>query len=190
MTHLTLTTEAKISAYLHRSRMAILGALRGQPATVSQIAAQMKVHPANLTRHMRILEQAGLIKLVEKRDTGRNLEKYYASVATTFDVAPEAEVTNVHKAALTMVRSDLSAALANLPDENPGKVYALLAHARISSKDIDGFADKLGKLVAEFQSADVKGGKACHLNLSLYPSDLDVAPAHSLRLVKKEKNTK
>ena len=70
MTHRTLTTDAEISAYLHRSRMAILDALLHQFQTVSQIATQMNVHPANLTRQMRVLEQAGLIKLVEKRDNG------------------------------------------------------------------------------------------------------------------------
>jgi len=88
--HRTLRTEAEIAAYLHRSRIAILDALRHGPATASQIAQGMGVHAANLTRHLRILERAGLIALVEKRDTGRNLEKYYAAVASSFDVAPEA----------------------------------------------------------------------------------------------------
>ncbi|NOX49062.1 MAG: helix-turn-helix transcriptional regulator [Gammaproteobacteria bacterium] len=183
MTHHTLTTDIEIAAYLHRTRMDILRALSERPATVSQIGAQMNVHPANLTRHMRILEQSGLIRLVEKRDTGRNLEKYYASIAKTFDVAPDADVNSAHKAALTMLRSDLSAALANLPDKNPGSVSALLAHARISAKDIGHFADQLAKLVAEFQSADSDTSTPYHLNLSLYPSDLEVEPAHPVRIV-------
>ena len=37
----TLTTEAEISAYLHRSRMAILDVLRDGPATATQIAARL-----------------------------------------------------------------------------------------------------------------------------------------------------
>ncbi len=189
MTHRTLTTDVEISAYLHRTRMVMLDILSGGPATVSQIAAQMKVHPANLTRHMRVLEQSGLIKLVEKRDTGRNLEKYYAPLAKTFDIAPEAGVTTLQKAALTLVRSDLSAVLAHLPDENPGKVSAQLAHARISSEDTDRFANELAKLIAKFQAVDDESGKPYHLNLSLYPSDLDVAPAHSVHLVRKEKDS-
>jgi DNA-binding transcriptional ArsR family regulator len=189
MAHRTLTTDVEIAAYLHRTRMAMLDVLRNRPATISQIAAQLGVHSANLTRHMRILEKAGLATLVEKRDTGRNLEKYYASVAQTFDVAPEADATAIHKAALTMVRSDLSAALARLPNKNPGKVIALLAHSRLSSHDIERFVDRLTKLIAEFQSADSEDGEVCHLNLSLYPSDLDTPPAHSVRLIKKEESS-
>lgn len=92
-------------------------------------------------------------------------------------------------AALTMVRSDLSAALAHLPDENPGKILVQLAHVRISSKDIDRFADELAKLIAQFQAADVENGTPYHLNLSLYPSDLDMAPARAVRIGKKEKNS-
>ncbi len=42
MTHLTLTTNSQIAAYLHRSRMDILAALRSAPMTVSQIAAKLK----------------------------------------------------------------------------------------------------------------------------------------------------
>ena len=70
-THKTLTTEAEIAAYMNRTRMAILNALRDGAGTASQIAAKLGVHPANLTRHMRLLEEAGLIELVEKRDIGR-----------------------------------------------------------------------------------------------------------------------
>ena len=116
------TSEREIGAYMHRTRMSILAALGAGPATVSQIAARVGVHPANLTRHVRILEDADLIVLVEKRDTGRNLEKYYQAAAHSFDVAPDANaLTAPHKIALAMARSELSAALARLPDYVTGR---------------------------------------------------------------------
>ncbi len=85
----TLSSEAEIAAYLHRTRMAILDVLRDGAATATQIAARLGVHPANLTRHIRVLEEAGLVVLVEKRDTGRNLEKYYAAIGWQLQVAPD-----------------------------------------------------------------------------------------------------
>src|SRR5215471_2715194 len=131
--HRTLRTEAEIAAYLHRSRMAILDVLRQGPATASQIAQRMGVHPANLTRHLRILERAGLIALVDKRDTGRNLEKYYAAVAVSFDVAPDAaNLKAPHKIALAFARSDLSAALAQMPDDPSGIVKVHVLEASIA----------------------------------------------------------
>jgi DNA-binding transcriptional ArsR family regulator len=173
VTHRTLTTTAEIESYLHRTRMAILVALRGGPATVTQIAATLGVHPANLTRHIRSLEDAGLIALVEKRDTGRNLEKYYRAAATTFDVAPEAgDLAARHKIALAFVRSDISAALASLPDVEPRPVVAYVVSARVAPADLGLFQERLAALVEAFSaanSANADEGDTYHLNLSLYP---------------------
>src|SRR5262249_45972522 len=99
--HRTLTAQAEIEAYLHNTRMQMLAVLRDGPATGAQIAERLGVHPANLTRHLRTLLDAGLIELVERRDTGRNVEKYYAAAAHSFDVAPEADALGApHKVGL------------------------------------------------------------------------------------------
>lgn len=169
-THMTLTGEAQISAYLHRMRMDILAALRDGPSTISQIGSKLGVHPANLTRHVRKLVDAGLVELSHTRDTGRNLEKYYRSVADTFDVAPGAdELSAPHKIALEFSRSDLSAAIAQLPEELEGSVLALLATARLRKSDLSVFCRRLKRLIEEFEAADVADGLEYHLNLSLYP---------------------
>ena len=88
MKHCRLTTEKQITAYLHRTRMQIVAELQNGAATVTQIAKKLGVHPANLTRNFRILSEAGLIELVEKRDTGQNLEKWYATLADSFEIVP------------------------------------------------------------------------------------------------------
>lgn len=171
--HRTLTTEAEISAYLHRSRMAILDVLRDGAATATQIAVRLGVHPANLTRHIRVLEKAGLVALVEKRDTGRNLEKYYAATADSFIVAPDtAHLTAPHKIALTFARSELSAALARLPDESAGPIVALALGVRISPGSATTFAEELARLGERFAAADENDGEAYQLVLCLYPGDV------------------
>ena len=176
--HRTLRTEAEIAAYLHRSRIAILDALRHGPATASQIAQGMGVHAANLTRHLRILERAGLIALVEKRDTGRNLEKYYAAVASSFDVAPEAaNIQAPHKIALDFARSDISAALAQLPDDPPGTVKVHVVEASVAPD-----------MVAAFAAADGRGSEAYHLALALYPGRVE-AHRPTIQLRKRRKSS-
>ncbi len=170
--HRTLRTDAEIGAYLNRTRMDILRELRNGPATGSQLAQKLGVHPANLTRHIRTLVEAGLAELVEKRDTGRVLEKYYAATADSFDVAPQPSLHSPHKLALDFVRSDLSAALIELGDDAQGSVVAFLASARIAEEDVAAFHAKLTSLIADFQAADRREGTAYHLNLSLYPSDV------------------
>lgn len=185
-THRTLVKQAEVEAYLHSTRMAILEALRDGPATSTHIAAKLQVHPANLTRHLRTLEEAGLIELVEKRDTGRNLEKFYEACATTFDVAPDADGLEApHKIGIAFARSDLSAALAHLSDEDTRPVITLLSSARIAAADVSRFAAELQALVAAFTAADGKHGESYHLNVSLYPSDIEAANSQQIRLGRK-----
>jgi DNA-binding transcriptional ArsR family regulator len=168
--HKSLTSEREVSAYLHRARMSILAALGGGPATVSQIAARVGVHPANLTRHVRILEDAGLVALVEKRDTGRNLEKYYQAAAHTFDVAPDADaLTAPHRIALAMARSELSAALARLPDKSPEAVQVFSVCARLSPERRRAFLNALARLAADFEAAGNNSGVAFRMTLAMYP---------------------
>jgi DNA-binding transcriptional ArsR family regulator len=168
----TLSTETEIAAYLHRSRMSILDVLRDGPATITQIASRLGVHPANLTRHIRVLEAAGLVALVEKRDTGRNLEKYYAATARRFHVAPEtAELAAPHKIALTFARSELSAALVRLPDESSGPVTTLVVRASVGPGIAEAFAKELAELAERFSAAERDEGDVYQLVLALYPGE-------------------
>lgn len=169
--HRLLAAPAEVEAYLHRMRMQILAALRGGAATSSQIAAKLGVHPANLTRHLRILLEAGLIEIAERRDTGRNLEKYYRATAASFEVALDAEKMRApHKVALTQARSELSRAIAQLPDKAPGPVNVYVAIANLTSKRQAAFAAALADLAARFESAGEEQGAPFALVLSLHPS--------------------
>ncbi len=76
-TTLELNTNEQIRAYVNPTRMTILAMLAQEKQSVSGIARKLNVHPANLTHHFKLLEKVGLIKLVEKRETGKNLEKFY-----------------------------------------------------------------------------------------------------------------
>ena len=172
VTHRTLTSAREVGAYLHRTRLSILGALGDRPATVSQVAARLGVHPANLTRHVRILERAGLITLVEKRDTGRNLERYYQASAHSFDVAPDQEaLTAPHKIALAMARSELSAAMARLPDRSPGAVQVFSVGARLTPRQLRAFLAALARLAARFEGANRDAGEVYRLTLALFPGE-------------------
>jgi DNA-binding transcriptional ArsR family regulator len=187
--HRLLKSEGEIAAYLHKTRMDILRVLRDGQATSSQIAAKLGVHPANLTRHIRILERAGLIALIEKRDTGKNLEKYYEAGAMSFDVDAGTEgLASPHKLALAFARSDLTAALAQSPAREPREVVALVANARIPTAALGRFSRALASLVESFTKADDRGGEPYHLNVSLYPGDIQ-PQGKRVTLRRKERQT-
>jgi DNA-binding transcriptional ArsR family regulator len=181
----TLTTEAEIAAYLHRTRMSILEVLREGPATTTQIAARLGVHPANLTRHVRLLEEAGLVALVERRDIGRNVEKYYAATARRFRVAPRpASLAAPHRIALAFASSELSAAAVRLPGKDADPAAALVVHANIPPAIATAFATELAALAERFSGAHEENGQTFHLVLALYPGDADMDDHPPIRLVR------
>jgi DNA-binding transcriptional ArsR family regulator len=184
--HRTLTAEPEISAYLNRTRMDMLRVLCGGPATMTQVARQLGVHPANLIRHIRKLQEAGLVKLVEKRDTGRNLEKYYVATASSFDVAPEADaLTSPQKTALAFARSELSASLARLPDDPGSPVQVHVVGALISADQQSQFLADLQALAERFRAADHESGDPVHLVLALYPGDPEaIATKNQIKLTR------
>lgn len=166
--------------------MEILAQLRDGPATGSQLGSRLGVHPANLTRHIRVLVDAGLVELAETRDTGRNLEKYYAATADSFDVAPQADLEAPHAVALEFARSDLAAAITRLPQDEQRSVIALVSEARVAPRDVARFCSRLEALMKEFRSADGGAGEVYHLNLSLYPSDGSVENRPPVNLRRKD----
>lgn len=187
-THKTLKAFNEIEAYLHRLRMQMLRALADGPATSTQVAERLGVHPANLTRHWRVLLDAGLVVLAETRDTGRNLEKYYAATAGTFDVAPDVDALAVpHKIALSLARSEFSRAIAQLPDVNPGLVKVFVAVNLMTPTAQVEFAAALSELVSRFKKQKSPDGEPFALVLSLHPTAAPAKVEERIRLSKSRK---
>ena len=69
-------------------RMRIIDTLQGQPMTVTQLGEMLGMAPAKIHYHVRELEKVGLLKLVETREKGGILEKYYLPIAKDITVSP------------------------------------------------------------------------------------------------------
>ena len=67
-------------------RVRIIDLLLKQPMTVTQIGDELGEAPAKIHYHVRELEKAGLVRLVETREKGGILEKYYQPIAREFSV--------------------------------------------------------------------------------------------------------
>jgi DNA-binding transcriptional ArsR family regulator len=150
--------------------MEILDVLHTGPATSSQVAARMGVHPANLTRHLRTLLDAELIELVERRDTGRTVEKYYAPTAERFVVEPDVAALDEPQAiALGFAHSQLGAAVARLPEGAVGPITALSLAVRLTPAAAQAYARELTALAERFAAAEEPAGEPFEFVLALYP---------------------
>ncbi len=165
-----LSTEQQTKAYIHPVRMSILDLLAEEKRTVSGVAKKFGVHPATITHHFKLLEKINLIKLVEKRDTGRNIEKYYRAVALNFEVKLKKDKPVNKKAlGLSILRNSLSTAIKEVRNEDGKPIVALMESARIKSKDFPKFQKSLMSLIKKFRSFDSTSGEAYILSIAFYP---------------------
>jgi DNA-binding transcriptional ArsR family regulator len=147
-------------------RLSLLRLLAPEARTATSVARELGVHPANLTHHLKRLLETGLIRLVETRDTGRNLEKYYRAAARRFVVRPPSRRKASRTAlALSVLRENLDAALEG---NGPEEALVLLRTARLRPSDWKRFAVRLRGLVESFGRADAPSGRACTLGLGMY----------------------
>ena len=179
---LVLSDGERIRGYVHPVRMAILQHLAAERLTVTAVARRLEVHPANLTHHFKRLERLGLIRLVEKRDTGRNLEKLYRAAARSFVVRPRARTPRGKTAlVLSILRDSLQMAI-DSPAAAASPAIGLLVNVRLRGGDVDRFAKRIRALAAEFGRADHEQGRAYELNVSLYPAQPGATPSERARV--------
>ncbi len=80
----TLRAFDQIKLLADSRRMTILRLLMAQPATLTHLARIMKQSPAWVRHHIKTLEAAKLVEIVEIRKTGTVTEKYYRAKSSAF----------------------------------------------------------------------------------------------------------
>jgi DNA-binding transcriptional ArsR family regulator len=76
----------QLRAMADQLRLSILERLLGRAMTVTQLGEALGIAPAKAHYHVRELERVGLLRLVNTREKGGILEKYYRAVAEDFQV--------------------------------------------------------------------------------------------------------
>jgi DNA-binding transcriptional ArsR family regulator len=178
-----LTTHEQVRAYVNPTRITILVLLAQEKSSVSKVARQLGVHPANLTHHFKLLEKSGLIELVEKRDTGKNLEKYYRAKAYHFTVNTSNEPLDQKLLVLSILRDNLTAALQTLTHQaDDQNVLGVLKTVRLSPEDVQKFGQKLLALAEEFGRCAAETGVVYSLNASFYPTLAENLPTREITI--------
>jgi DNA-binding transcriptional ArsR family regulator len=123
----------QLRAISDRLRGRIIDLLAHQPMTVAQLSNQLHLAHAKVHYHVRELEHVKVVRLVEKREKGGILEKYYRAAGRSLVVPP--------------------ALLGNIgPDEAVGIAAQLLQQLT------SGFLRALGRVVAKgSDEADISG---------------------------------
>jgi DNA-binding transcriptional ArsR family regulator len=147
----------------------ILIRLRDRAYSVSELAEELELPKGTVAHHMKVLERAGLVRVVRTRRVRALTERYYGRVARLFifkgEDYPEAQRAFV-AGGLRLAAEELRPAVG---DEPGTSVYV---HARLSNADARRFARRLEKLLDDFRAADDPEGDRYGLVYALYPTGM------------------
>ena len=138
----------QLKAFTDPIRNRILHLLADRPATNQQLAAALDQPQAKVLHHVRTLLDAGLIRLVDQRIKGGNVEKYYRATARLYGFRPEpADMESLSGAVFETITQELVASLRLWPDQ---PVEWEGRRARIAPDRLAEFHERLSDLIAEY----------------------------------------
>lgn len=170
-------------------RNQILDVLIQDPLPVKQIADRLGLAPNKLYYHVKLMEQHGLIEVIDTRLVSGILEKLYRAVAVSYHIDPELlspttqsgreNIDTALAAAIDATRDDLRRSLEaryyNLEhgaEPQSRKMMVVRLAKRLPEKDAKRFMGRLRRLVAAFEEAPEPDPEAqTHaLTIAFYPS--------------------
>ena len=173
-------------------RKQILELLIHDTLTVKQTGDRLGLAPSKLYYHINMLEQHGLIEVVETRMVANMVEKWYKAAAADVDIAPELLSFSTQEgkenlyvevaATIDATREDLlrslearTVQLEQGAQEQPRKAVINRQTVQISDQRAEEFFLRLSALMEEFEAAEATSAgekplQTYALTIAFYPS--------------------
>jgi DNA-binding transcriptional ArsR family regulator len=159
-----------------------------EPASVTELADAMDVPRTRLYHHIRLLEETGLIRVVETRHRRAMVEKVYQASAKNFrpsarfldDASPREAVTAIVDSAFAVTRADVTRSFAEgragfNADEGQERMTLTRSVTRLSRERLHQLVTELGALLDSYaDNPDPEGDPVAFLAM-VYPSSRSVA---------------
>ena len=159
------------------SRARIVMMLRERAACTSELAAVLESPKGTVGHHLKVLETAGLIRVVRTRKVRALTEKYYGRVARLFVLKGDEGMPDELRGgviAATMLRQAADELIAaGDPDEND---TSALIHVRLTPEARRRFERRMNRLVADLQRADEPDGTSHALAYALFRAPTPLPP--------------
>jgi DNA-binding transcriptional ArsR family regulator len=146
----TITRPDQLHAIGEPTRWRILGRLLDGPASIQELSRSLGMAKGTVGHHVRVLDRAGLIRLVEQHRVRGVVEKRYARVGGKLRLPEEgSELASEHPdVAMLPLRSAL--AEAKIPSGPGDPSTAVVMRARMPAERARRFAGMVDALAAEF----------------------------------------
>lgn len=143
-------------------RVKIVTVLRERAQSTTELAELLGLPKGTVGHHVKVLERAGLIRVVRTRQVRAVTEKYYGRVARLFvlrsqdgDSGETAIAAAIRQAADEVARAEDILGFGSL-------------HLRLSEADAKRFSDRLKKLVDDYRARQVEDGIGVGFTAALY----------------------
>ena len=171
---LTVEDTRQLRALADPVRAKIATLLRQRAASTTELAAALEMPKGTVGHHVKVLEKAGLVRVVRTRKVRALTEKYYGRVARLFVLkGDESAPEDLRGGAITamMLRQAADEAIASGAVE---KDQSAFVHVRLAPKDVARFQRRLSRLVADLQRDEVPEGELHALTYALFRSTISL----------------
>jgi len=172
---IALTRAAQVKAISHPLRTTILGLLHERAASVSELAAALGRPKSTVAHHVKVLAEAGLVRVVRTRRVRAIEERFYGRTARMFYVGVERSAEGDD---LPRDFNDFEVAARESSEAyRDGKLWGFIRHARISEAQASEFWERMAELVAEFDRLPRSGKTVYGFAVGVYPTDQPTLPS-------------
>ena len=177
--HYEIHSVEELRAIADVLRLRIIDLLQGHPMTVTQLGEIMGMAPAKVHYHVRELEKVGLLQLVETREKGGILEKYYSPIAKDLSVSknlflnvPPDESLAATSSWFEQIKDGFLQALRSAlarKDEEPNLMLAF-THVHVTPEEYQQLGKQIYELIRPYEShRNIEGEMPMLFTLLSYP---------------------
>jgi len=160
---------AQLRAMADPFRVQLVQLLRDRARSTQELAQQLSMPKGTVGHHLKVLESAGLIRVVRTRKVRAVTEKFYGRTARLFLYQTEDPADGRAISAVTLRQAASEVELA------PVTAGFGLVRARLTQKDLDRFERRAKKLLNDFRAADKAGGAPSSLTTGIWATEMDDA---------------
>ena len=171
---IALTSPAQVKALSHPVRTTILSLLHERAATVSELARALERPKSTVAHHVKVLAEAGLVRVVRTRRVRAIEERFYGRTARMFYVSVERDADGED---MPRDFNDFEVAARESSSAfRDGKLWGFIRHARISEEQASEFWERMAELIAEFDRLPRTGDTMYGFAIGVYPTHQPTLP--------------
>ena len=166
---LLVSEPAQLRAIADPFRTQLIQLLRDRARSTQDLSAELGIPKGTVGHHLKVLESAGLIRVVRTRKVRAVTEKFYGRTARLFLYQTEDAADGRAISAITLRQA------ASEVERAAHSTGFGLVRARLAKKDRDRLERRAQRLLDDFRAADTAGGLPTSLTMGIWGPETDDA---------------